>query len=176
MLARELRNFQRVTYEKGETIFNAGEVGKHAYVINSGGIKLFLQDGEEQKIVSLMKPGEVLGEMAIITGEPRTATAEATEHTEILVVDDNVLHSILNRCLPLVKSLMEQFINRIRETENKIKNGQFNFSAERCNRMEQTLRQIIQKTEEGLSAEGVSDAESKRVFSSIHESCLGALE
>lgn len=169
MIVKELRNFQHLTFEKGETIFNAGESGKFAYVINSGAIKLYQQIGEHQKILGFMKPGQVLGEMAIITGEPRTATAEAAEHTEILVVDDNVLHNILNRCLPLVKSLVEQFITRIRESDRNLHR-----SVDQCNRMRESLQQILQTTE--IKFENKPDGTGQALLDSIRNTCQESLE
>ncbi len=100
MVGRELRNFQHLSFEKGEAVFHAGDPGKHAYLINSGAIKLYKMESGKQEVLGYMKPGQVLGEMAIITGAPRTASAEALETTEVLVVDESVLRSVLSRCLP----------------------------------------------------------------------------
>lgn len=176
MAVRELRNFQHLSYEKGETIFHAGETGRYAYLINSGAVKLYNEESGQEKVLGCMKPGQVLGEMAIITGEPRTASAEAMEHTEVLVVDETVLRNILSRCLPMVKSLTEQFISRIRETEKKIKLGQFDNSAQRCRKMEDTLQQILDSTDEGLSSADTRQMVNTQILSNIKQSCQQVLK
>ncbi|GEM_PF-1582388 len=176
MAVRELRNFQHLSYEKGDTIFHAGEIGRYAYLINIGAIKLYKEESGKEKILGCMKPGQVLGEMAIITGEPRTATAEAMEHTEVLVVDEAVLRNILSRCLPMVKSLTEQFIQRIQDTEKNIKQGKYDSSARRCREMEATLRQILNRTDEGLSGDDAQHSANTQLLSNIKQSCQQVLK
>lgn len=174
-MIKDLRNFQHLTFEKGETIFKAGETGSHAYVINSGLIKVYHFEKGQKKVLGYMKPGQVLGEMAIITGEPRAANAEAVERTEILVVDDGVMKNIVSRCLPLVRSLMEQFIHRIRDTDQRIQAGEFDFSAERCHKMETTLREIMATSEKSLSDSSL-DPKARTCLAKINGSCLSVLD
>lgn len=174
-MIKDLRNFQHLIYEKGDTIFRAGEAGNHAYVINSGLIKVYHLEQGQQKIVGYMKPGQVLGEMAIITGEPRAATAEAEERTEILVVDDGVMKNIVGRCLPLVKSLMEQFIHRIRDTDQRIQAGEFDRSADRCHKIEGILREIKDSTDAGLTNSGL-DPLAREMLTKINGSCASVLK
>lgn len=176
MAVRELRNFQHLSFEKGETIFHAGDIGKHAYLINSGAIKLYKMESGKQQVLGCMKPGQVLGEMAIITGAPRTASAEALEPSELLAVDESVLRNVLSRCLPLVKSLTEQFIQRIQDTEQKIKQGQFDFSASRCHEMETTLRRIVETTEQELSESDSGHLVDRQLLSNINQSCIQVLK
>ena len=176
MAVRELRNFQHLSYEKGDTIFHAGEIGRYAYLINTGAIKLYKQESGTEKILGCMKPGQVLGEMAIITGEPRTATAEAMEHTEVLVVDEAVLRNILSRCLPMVKSLTEQFIQRIQDTEDKIRQGKYDTSARRCCEMEAALRQILDRTDVELSGANDRHFANSQILSNIRQSCQQVLK
>lgn len=64
-----------------------------------------------------MTPGQILGEMAIITGEPRSATAEAKEATELLIINDESFQFLLNKCSPFIKALINQLINRIQATD-----------------------------------------------------------
>lgn len=119
-MAEPTRNFQSLKVESGQIIFAAGDSGSHAYLISSGEIELYTMVDGEKKIHATMEPGEILGEMAIITGAPRSATAAATQPTELLIIDEATLQMVLNRSVPLVKALMNQLIARIQKTEELI--------------------------------------------------------
>jgi CRP/FNR family transcriptional regulator, cyclic AMP receptor protein len=70
--------FPPATYSSGETIFAAGDKGK-MYVIRSGEVEIE-RDG---KIVEKLGPGGIFGEMALIDGSPRAATAKAKTACEV---------------------------------------------------------------------------------------------
>ena len=65
--------FPPATYSPGETIFTAGDKGDKMYVIRSGEVEIE-RDG---KVVEKLGPGGIFGEMALIDGAPRAATAKA---------------------------------------------------------------------------------------------------
>jgi CRP-like cAMP-binding protein len=53
--------------------------------------------------------------MAIITGEPRTATAEAVEPTEVFIITEQKLNENLSHNLAIVKNLIDQLIDRLKQ-------------------------------------------------------------
>jgi CRP/FNR family cyclic AMP-dependent transcriptional regulator len=69
-------------FRSGETIFHEGDPGDAMHVIASGGAKISIesQDGEEA-ILATLGPGEVFGELVLLDGAPRSATAVAVEPT-----------------------------------------------------------------------------------------------
>ena len=67
--------FPPATYSSGETIFAAGDKGDKMYVIRSGDVEIE-RDG---KIVEKLGPGGIFGEMALIDGAPRAATAKGQD-------------------------------------------------------------------------------------------------
>ncbi len=78
--------------------------------------------------------------------------------------------------MPLVKSLTEQFIQRIQDTELKIKQGQFDSSASRCCELETTLRSILKSTDQELSESDSEYVVDKQLLSNINQSCLQVLK
>src|SRR5262249_10154977 len=78
-------------FKRGEVIFHKDDPGDSLFLIQSGTVKLVLPglDGKE-KLLRLMNPGDVLGEMAIITGAPRSATAVAMKPTTALSIRRDV--------------------------------------------------------------------------------------
>lgn len=71
-----------------ETLFRKGDPGNQLYGILSGSLKI-TNTGTDGKDVlfSLMGPGEVVGEIALLDSEDRSATAVAVEETELLTLD-----------------------------------------------------------------------------------------
>ena len=69
-------------FRAGETIFHEGDPGDSMHVIASGRAKITIEsvDGEEAILVTL-GPGEVFGELVLLDGAPRSATAVAVEPT-----------------------------------------------------------------------------------------------
>lgn len=71
--------------EAGETLFSIGEPGESLFVVRSGGVELFLKDTAGQKIVlSVADPGDIFGELALLDGGARSASALALAETELL--------------------------------------------------------------------------------------------
>jgi lysophospholipid hydrolase len=73
-----------VTLRSGETLIRQGDPGDCLYVVISGRLRIVLErDGEEVRTVREVGRGESIGEMALITGEPRAATVYAIRDTEV---------------------------------------------------------------------------------------------
>lgn len=76
------------TLGPGEILFRAGMPGESLYIVRSGEIELFVKDNAGQKIVlTIARPGEIFGELALLDRGPRTATAIALGDTELLELD-----------------------------------------------------------------------------------------
>ena len=81
-------------YQRGEVIFHEDDPGDRMHIIVEGSVKISVasEDGREKNI-ALFKPGECFGEMALLDGSNRSATATAMEALETLVLmRDDFLH------------------------------------------------------------------------------------
>src|SRR4051812_24164840 len=73
-----------VTLTSGETLIRQGDPGDCLYVVISGRLRVVLeQGGKEVRVFREVGRGESIGEMALLTGEKRTATVYATRDTEV---------------------------------------------------------------------------------------------
>ena len=72
----------RRVYKRGQVIFHQDDPGTAAYLIDSGCVKVVLlsTDGDEM-VLRILAPGEVFGELALLTGRPRSASVVAIEDT-----------------------------------------------------------------------------------------------
>lgn len=90
-LDKVLPTIMLYAYDKGETVFKQGNKGDAFYIIYQGGVEIRLRQWLVlSKTVATMKSGDFLGEIALISDEPRTATVVCSEPTMLftLIADD----------------------------------------------------------------------------------------
>lgn len=95
-LAEIAKLFRTVTAPKGTVLFREGEPGNSFYIIRSGKIKAFRRDeeGVETDLAEL-GPGDSFGEIALLTGGPRSASAETLEDTVLNVLPKEYFDQVL---------------------------------------------------------------------------------
>jgi diguanylate cyclase len=98
----------------GEVLFHQGEPGDCAYVIESGQLEVFRGRGARRKVMAVLGPGEVIGEMAVIDHLPRTASAVARKTTRLRLITQEHLHGKLDSADPLVRVLLRVVLKRYR--------------------------------------------------------------
>lgn len=94
---------------RGETIFRQGEQGNALYLIDDGQVNIVMQNGapNESGILAQLGPGQSFGEMALLTGEPRSATAVATQDTLLLRITKEHFDDLMMR-LPRLRRAVEE--------------------------------------------------------------------
>ena len=91
------------------TIFRQGETADKVYIIRSGKVRLFRKadDGIETEI-SEIGPGEIFGEIALITGEARMANAEAMEETRLMALSKEQFELVLKEYPGVTVAFMKE--------------------------------------------------------------------
>lgn len=103
---------KRVTIRPRTIVFQQGDPADDLYIIHSGRVRVFKKDNSGIQIeLSRMGPGETFGEMALVTGEPRTATVESLEETVLLAVPREVFERILRDHPGVSLRLLKQVSN-----------------------------------------------------------------
>jgi CRP/FNR family cyclic AMP-dependent transcriptional regulator len=72
------------TFDAGDIIVREGEPGVGAFMIRSGKVEVTKESGDEIEHLNTLGPGDVFGEIALLTDMPRSATVRAVEPTELL--------------------------------------------------------------------------------------------
>lgn len=82
----DLSGFSRFarTYQPGEIIFSEYEPGDSFYLIQAGRVRITKIVGEIEKNIDILQQPEIFGEMAILEGAPRSATAIAVDTVKVL--------------------------------------------------------------------------------------------
>lgn len=109
-----LRILDRKSFAAGDVIFRNGQPGYSAYLVQSGRIELLREpaDGEGLPLRSV-GPGEVFGELALLTGLPRLATAVVREAASCEVISASSLKTLLEAAPPVVRALMRIYAGAI---------------------------------------------------------------
>jgi len=80
--------------EEGEVLFNQGDDGNSMYILLAGEVEI---DVKGKGVVHIMKPGEILGEMALVCQITRTASARARQRSVLLHLYADILHEVVKK-------------------------------------------------------------------------------
>lgn len=98
------------TFGAGETIIREGDVGETVYFVRRGVVELLV--GEQ--LLDILEPGSIFGEMSVIDGEPRSATAVATADCELMEVDHGAFEALLDQQPEVAVTVMCNMAKRLR--------------------------------------------------------------
>jgi CRP-like cAMP-binding protein len=85
--------------ERGKILFRAGEPGDALYIVARGSVEVLpaAQDGVAAQAIAVLGEGQAFGEMALLTGGPRTATIRAAENSLLLAIEKGHFNQLI-RC------------------------------------------------------------------------------
>lgn len=93
----------------GEVVIQQGSLGDAFYVICAGSVRVFRIEGERRRELATLEEGAFFGEMALLSGSPRTASVEgAVEDTQLLEISAAILTELSHRH-PQVASALKKF-------------------------------------------------------------------
>lgn len=112
--------------EPGELLVREGDPGDTAYILLEGRCEVFVGEGEDERVLRVLGPGEVFGETAALLSRPRTASVRALTAGSLVVIDRAALMEALGVhgwVEPFVRALAERFrdiddrVRRLEEPE-----------------------------------------------------------
>jgi CRP/FNR family transcriptional regulator, cyclic AMP receptor protein len=124
MRPEEITEFQsrgtRRRYRRGAMLFTEGEISDKVVLVVEGRVKIshYTDDGREV-LLAVRGPGEVLGELSAIDGEPRSAAASALDPVEALVVPAEDFRHFLEAQPRIASVLLRTVTRRLRDADRK---------------------------------------------------------
>ena len=104
----------------GETIFKKDSVGDSMYVIADGSVRI--HDGD--KNLATLPQGAFFGELSILDGETRSASASAETDCLLLVIRQNSFRRILSKQFDVTENLLKILVRRIRKQSTQLQQEQ----------------------------------------------------
>jgi CRP/FNR family transcriptional regulator, cyclic AMP receptor protein len=126
------------TFERGETIFHQGSIGSSLYIIVRGQVRIYTTSEAGQELtVTLFHDGDFFGEMALLDGQPRAASAVAMCKISSLTLHRAAFLHTISACPPIAASVLEVMALRLRQS-NTVAEQLANLPASR-----RVVRQIL---------------------------------
>lgn len=115
LLAAQLEEFE---YPVGATIFRRGDPGAALFIIASGEVEIFVEDTTGQRIVfETAKTGDFFGELGLLDGEARSASAVAIQPTKALRIDRSDLSLLFSKHPDAALVVLSVIGRRLREAD-----------------------------------------------------------
>ena len=92
-------------FAPGEIVIRAGDEGSSMFVVHNGRVSVQISDNGKPRTVAVLNEGDFFGEMALFTGEPRTANVLSLEETEVLEIGYQAMKHLFDTNPDLVDSL-----------------------------------------------------------------------
>src|SRR5688572_1102760 len=113
-------------FRRGEVIFHLGDPGDALFIVTSGAIKIMLpSDTGDEAILATLRAGDVFGELALLDGAPRSATAAALEPTETLVLPRQRFRELLDTQPAVRDALLASIAGELRRLTTHVEELHF---------------------------------------------------
>jgi CRP/FNR family transcriptional regulator, cyclic AMP receptor protein len=123
---RLLTLFRSRSFLKDEIIFLKGDPASSLYVIRSGRVKICAVDRQGNELVfTFLIKGDVLGDLAIIDGKPRSATAIAMEDTDTLYLERDDFKKFLSSSPQACMGIIDMLCQRLRRLSGQLEELSF---------------------------------------------------
>lgn len=99
-------------YVAGSLITRQGELGDCLYILVSGQIDVWLEDGNKRHPLAVLDPVQIMGEMSLLTGEPRSATLTARSDVECHILGQDSFQTVLRNRPELAESFAQLLTER----------------------------------------------------------------
>jgi len=104
-----------VTLRAGEELFKKGDTGRHMYVIKSGEVQVIVGN----HVFETVSAGGLIGEMALISDDPRSATVRATVESTLVPIDQKRFAFLTQQTPFFALRVMRLMSDRLRKMNNR---------------------------------------------------------
>jgi len=110
--------FDREVFEELKLVFQAGDPGDSAYVIEEGCVEVLTGVGPTQRRIAILTEGAMFGEVALLDRQPRTAAVRTLVPTRLIRIDRSHVEELLLRSDSVIQYLMHLLLARFRSTHD----------------------------------------------------------
>lgn len=110
-------------YPEGQVLFKEGDPGDALLIVAEGRIKVSTGEGASERVLAFYEEGEVLGEIALLTGETRSASAVAATETRVLALPKEDFDEYLSNHVVVMREMMRIIARRQVESNIRLARG-----------------------------------------------------
>ena len=110
----------RLLVRRGHRLFREGEEADAAYLVEKGKLEVTKKVRDDETVLAMMGPGDIIGEMALIDGAPRSASVRAMEDTVVLRVSKANFQERLAGIDPICRAILTRLSQRVRQQSQEI--------------------------------------------------------
>ena len=116
-----IENLKFKPFDNNEVICQAGDPGDKMYIIINGKVRVVVkaEPGGQEKVIAYLSSGDYFGEMALLTGEPRSASVVTDEPSEMFILGKPDFDVIIGKFPSVALSMSKIMSQRLRETNKK---------------------------------------------------------
>jgi len=114
-----LERFAR-DFAPGTVLFEEGQPGDYMYVVQSGDVEIRRMVGETERVLAVLRPGDFLGEMAILNARPRSATAVVRTKAKLLVIEGKTFEAMLRAKPEIALRIIKMLALRLESANQQV--------------------------------------------------------
>ena len=111
-------NAEQFTYRTGDILMQQGDPGDSAHIVLNGGFEIQKKSGQSVIKIDVRKPGEIIGEMALLSNAPRSATVLATCDSETLCISQEAFENLLKTSPSATMAVLRWVMARLSQNES----------------------------------------------------------
>jgi CRP/FNR family cyclic AMP-dependent transcriptional regulator len=121
VLAACAGKFRELKFKKGKILFSRGDVGTHLYLVAEGQVRLAIatSDGRELSF-QIAVAGDLIGEIAVLDGGPRSAEATALTPVTAYALDRNAFHELWSAHASVTNAVITFLCRRLRDASDRL--------------------------------------------------------
>ncbi len=113
-------------FPKGSRVFHEGDESDACYIVRNGEVRVTREHSDGRAItLATLGPGEIVGELAMLDGEVRSASVEALTDVELVAVTARDMRGLLERNPSITAKLVVALTKRVRETNERVSQQSF---------------------------------------------------
>lgn len=110
---------ESITFDDGDTLFKEGDPGDAAYVIMQGAVDIIADTGEGEVVAGTLPENALIGELAVLTNENRTATLRAHGDLRALRISEDIFLKLLAENPAVALDVIRQLSDKLVRTHRK---------------------------------------------------------
>jgi len=104
-------------YKAGQTIFSQGDPGEDIHLIRNGSVTVSRRIGGRDVVLNYVPSGNYIGEMALLSNLPRSATVKAANLTETICIEGEAFKDLMDKVPEVKASIESKFLDRLKQNE-----------------------------------------------------------